>query len=129
MISHRKVRVLVIDDDIAVADTLGMVLNSSGFETTVAYSGESALELASKTVFDNVVTDVMMEPMNGIQAALAISHIHPECQVLLISGNEHTAHLLQEAIDAGHEFTIYAKPVHPTTILDHLRAKSPADAS
>ena len=125
MISHRKVRVLVIDDDVAVADTLGMVLNSSGFETTVAYSGESALELASKTVFDNVVTDVMMEPMNGIHAALAISHIHPECQVLLISGNEHTAHLLQEAIDAGHEFTIFAKPVHPTTILDHLRASSP----
>jgi DNA-binding NtrC family response regulator len=125
LISRRKVRVLVIDDDVAVADTLGMVLNSSGFETTVAYGGESALELASKTAFDNVVTDVMMEPMNGIQAALAISHIHPECQVLLISGNEHTAHLLQEAIDAGHGFTIFAKPVHPTTILDHLRASSP----
>lgn len=118
----------MIDDDVAVADTLGMVLNSSGFEATVAYSGESALELASKTVFDNVVTDVMMEPMNGIQAALAISHIHPECQVLLISGNERTAQVLQDAIDAGHQFTIFAKPVHPTTILDHLRAASSSDS-
>lgn len=114
----------MIDDDAAVADTLVMVLNYSGFEAIAAYSGESALELARNSSFDNIVTDVMMEPMNGIQAALAISHIHPACQVLLISGNERTAHLLQEAIDAGHEFTIFAKPVHPTTILDHLRATS-----
>ena len=129
LISRRKARVLVIDDDAAVADTLAMVLNFSGFEAVAAYSGESAIELAHKTVFDNVVTDVMMEPMNGIQAALAISHIHPECQVLLVSGNQRAAHLLQDAIDAGHEFTVFAKPVHPTTILDHLRAKSPRDAA
>jgi len=118
----------VIDDDAAVADTLAMVLNFSGFEATAAYSGESALELARKTFFDNVVSDVMMEPMNGIQAALAISQIHPACQVLLISGNERTAQVLQDAIDAGHEFTIFAKPVHPNTILDHLRAALPPPA-
>lgn len=118
----------MIDDDAAVADTLAMVLNVNGFEATVAYSGESALELARKIPFDNIVTDVMMEPMNGIQAALAISHIHPACQVLLMSGNERTAYLLQDAIDAGQEFAIFAKPVHPNTILDHLRAASPPDA-
>jgi len=38
--------VLVIDDDIAVADTVAMVLKMDGFEATVAYSGETAVELA-----------------------------------------------------------------------------------
>ena len=88
MISGRKARVLVIDDDSSVADTLAMVLSASGFDATAAYSGETALELARLTAFDSVVADVMMEPMNGIQTALAISLIHPGCQVLLISGND-----------------------------------------
>jgi hypothetical protein len=39
---------------------------------------------ARQSSFDNVVTDVMMEPMNGIQAAFAISPVHPECQVVVI---------------------------------------------
>jgi DNA-binding NtrC family response regulator len=115
----------VIDDDRLVADTLAMVLNVSGYEAVTAYSGEHGLELAQETVYDHLVTDVMMEPMNGIQAALAISHIQPACQILLISGNERTARLLQEAMDAGQEFDILAKPVHPTLILSHLRGTSP----
>ena len=121
MISGRKARVLVIDDDSSVADTLAMVLNASGFDATAAYSGETALELARLMALDNVVADVMMEPMHGIQTALAISHIHPDCQVLLISGNERTSQLLQDAIDAGHAFTILAKPVYPTVIINYLR--------
>ena len=120
-----KPRVLVIDDDRLVADTLAMVLNVSGFDAVSAYSGEHGLELAQETVYDHLVTDVMMEPMNGIQAALAISHIQPACRVLLVSGNERTARLLQDAMDAGHEFDILAKPVHPTVVLSHLRAASP----
>lgn len=117
-----KPRVLVIDDDHLVADTLAMVLNVSGYDAVTAYSGEHGLELAQETAYDHLVTDVMMEPMNGIQAAVAISHIQPACQILLISGNERTARLLQDAMDAGHAFEILAKPVHPTVILSHLRA-------
>ena len=120
----------MIDDETIVADTLAMVLNSSGFDAVAAYSGESALELARQSSFDHLVTDVMMEPMNGIQLALAVSHLHPKCRVLLLSGHEHTAHLLQEAIDSGYEFNILAKPVHPNIILDHLRVgEPPADPS
>ena len=44
--ASRKRRILVIDDDDSVADTLAMVLNFSGFEATAVYSGEQALDLA-----------------------------------------------------------------------------------
>jgi CheY-like chemotaxis protein len=60
----------VIDDDAAIAYTVATVLNVSGFETTAAYSGEGALKLARQMPFDNVMSDAMMEPLNGIQAAL-----------------------------------------------------------
>jgi DNA-binding NtrC family response regulator len=123
-ISGRKTTVLVIDDDVVVADTLVMVLTFSGFEAIAAYSGETAVELARQSEFDNVVSDVMMQPMNGIQAALAISQLQPTCRILLISGHEHTAKLLQESIRSGHDFPIMAKPVHPTTLLEYLRAST-----
>lgn len=126
MSTARKTRVLVIDDDEIVADSLAMILNATGFEATAVYSGEAALELACLKPFDKLVTDVMMEPMNGIQVALAIAHVQPECQILLISGNPRAAQLLQEATDAGHTFDILAKPVHPSVILNLLSEEPPA---
>src|SRR5690348_9709378 len=105
----KKLKVLVIDDDASVADTLTMVLNMSGFDAIAAYSGEHALDLARQTSYDHLVTDVMMKPMNGIEAALAIRAICPDCTILLISGNERTSNLLADAVRDGHDFDILAK--------------------
>jgi len=121
----RKPKILVIDDDNLVADTLVMVLNFSGYDAVAAYSGEHGLKLAREAAYDHLVTDVMMEPMNGIQASIAIQAICPECKVLLMSGNEQTSSLLAEAVRDGHTFEILAKPVHPTVILTRLRAVPP----
>jgi len=119
-----KPKVLVIDDDKVVADTLAMVLNANGYVAIAAYSGERALDLAGQTGFDHLVTDVMMGPMNGIQAAIAIQAICPNCTVLLMSGNQRTTDILAEAARNGYKFEILAKPVHPTLILDRLHDRA-----
>ena len=116
-----KPKVLVIDDDNLVADTLAMVLNVSGYEAIAAYSGERALELARETAYDHLVSDVMMEPMNGIQLSIAMQALCPECKVLLMSGNNRTADLLAEACRDGYTYEILPKPVHPAEILARLR--------
>ena len=61
-----KPHTLVIDDDVAVADTLAMVLNSEGFGARAVYSGEEGVELARSSRFDFLVTGVVMPQMNGI---------------------------------------------------------------
>jgi CheY-like chemotaxis protein len=122
-----KPRVLVVDDDCLVADTLAMVLRTSGYDAVVSYSGDHAVELARLSPFTAVVTDVMMEPMNGVQAAVAIRALCPDCKILLMSGNERTAVLLAAAAKDGLHFNILAKPVHPTVILDLLRIAPRAD--
>jgi DNA-binding response OmpR family regulator len=124
LITGSKARVLVIDDDRTVADTLAMVLKFGGYDADVAYSGERGLELARQSAYDHLLTDVMMEPMNGIQVALAMRAISPACKVLLISGNQRTSQLLADAVLDGHEFEIIAKPVHPTVILERLREQN-----
>jgi CheY-like chemotaxis protein len=115
-------KVLVIDDEPTHADTLAMVLNISGFEATAVHSAERGLELAEQTAFDHLVTDVVMNGMNGIDAAIAIRQLLPNCRILLISGNNDTSPLLDAAIAKGHAFDILAKPVHPTVLLRHMRA-------
>ncbi len=115
--------VLVIDDDRGVADTLAMVLNVSGFNATPTYSGERAVELAGESRFDYLVTDVMMDGMNGIEAALAIRALLPDCHILLMSGNNNTSDLLAAASAQGNTFNILAKPVHPSVMLAELRAQ------
>lgn len=119
-----KPTVLVIDDDPIIADTLAMVFNISGFEATAVYSGQHGLELAQQRSFDHLVTDVMMNGMNGIEAAIAIHEVLPDCRILLISGNNDTAGLLSLAASKGHAFQILAKPVYPTILLDQMRAES-----
>ena len=117
-----KSRVLVVDDDRLVADTLAMVLKFSGYEVDTAYSGEDAIALALAAPYDMLVSDVMMEPMNGVQAAVAIRATCPTCRVVLMSGNERTSQVLAEAAHDGLHFRVLAKPVHPTVILDALRS-------
>jgi DNA-binding NtrC family response regulator len=119
--------VLVIDDDIAVADTVAMVLNMDGFEATVAYSGETGIELARNRGFEYLVTGVVMPQMNGIEAAIEICKLLPECKVLLVSGDNNSDALLQEALSRGYKFEILAKPVHPLVLFQTLRAFGTAE--
>jgi len=121
----RKPRTLVIDDDMTVADSLAMVLNSDGFDARAVYSGEQGVEFARSFEFDFLVTGVVMAQMNGIEAAIQIRELLPNCKILLISGNNDASALTQDAESRGYRFEILAKPVHPLVLFQALRAIRP----
>lgn len=116
-----KPRVLVADDERVIADTLVMILNQSGFDARAAYSGENALELASTFQPEMLIFDVIMDDLNGIDAAICIREILPSARVLLFSGQAATADLLDKARLRGYEFDILTKPVHPQDLLSRMR--------
>lgn len=109
--------ILVVDDEQRIADTLALILQSDGYETAVAYEGDSALALSSKVRPDLLLTDVVMPGMNGIELALAVSKRLPGCKVLLFSGQAATAELLGRAQKQGCDFPLLSKPVHPEDLL------------
>jgi DNA-binding response OmpR family regulator len=117
-----KPRVLVADDERVIADTLAMILNQSGFQAQVAYTGEKALEMAAEYKPEMLISDVIMAGLNGIDAAIKIREILPNIKILLFSGQAATADLLEKARERGYEFEILAKPVHPQDLLAKLRA-------
>lgn len=121
MAASNKPKVLVVDDEHVIADTLAIILNQSGFDATAVYSGNEAVEHARKLSPDLIVTDVFMPDLNGIQAAIKIRSFLPGCKILLFSGQAATADLLENARAEGHEFEILAKPVHPQDLLAKLR--------
>jgi CheY-like chemotaxis protein len=117
-----KPKVLVVDDERVIADTLAMILNQSGFDARAVYSGEKAVEMASSFAPDMLITDVIMADLNGIDAAIMVRALLPKIKILLFSGQAATADLLEQARAKGYEFEILAKPVHPQDLLSRLQA-------
>jgi CheY-like chemotaxis protein len=116
-----KPRVLVVDDEHVIADTLAIILNQAGFDASAAYTGIDAVDFARSRKPDLIISDVIMPDMNGIEAAIHIRGFLPSCKILLFSGQAATADLLENARMRGYEFEILAKPVHPQDLLTKLR--------
>lgn len=111
-------RVLIVDDESSVADTLALVFSSQGYDARAAYSAEQAAEIISQWEPKLVILDVVLPGMNGIDFAIQLKASCPACQVLLFSGQQDSTILLDRALEKGHEFTILAKPVHPKFFLE-----------
>jgi DNA-binding NtrC family response regulator len=111
--------VMVVDDEPLVADTLAMILTRAGYHAVRAYDAQSALEIASIRTPDLLISDVAMPVMNGVELAVAMVSMAPECRVVLFSGHARSADLVR-AYDAGHHFPLMSKPMHPSEMLDQV---------
>jgi DNA-binding NtrC family response regulator len=111
-------KVLVVDDERTIADTLALIFSQSGYATRAAYSAEQALEIVAQWPPDLAVLDVVLPKMHGIDLAVVLTERLPNCQTVLFSGQALTTDLLAEAEKKGYTFTILAKPVHPSLLLD-----------
>lgn len=110
-------KILVIDDEANIADTLALIFISSGYEAKTSYSAEQALETLEEWRPDLAIIDVVLPGMNGIEFAIFLKASYPACQFLLFSGQPGTTGLLEDAKKKGHLFDILAKPLHPTYML------------
>ena len=115
-----EVRILIVEDEKVVADTLGKILSSTGYDIRVAYSAEAAMLTVSQWVPDVAILDVILPKMNGIDFAVGLKTRFVGCRVLLFSGQPSAEGLMQKARSEGHKFEILAKPVHPTVMLDTI---------
>lgn len=117
----RKRRVLVVDDEKRIADTVSEILNGAGFEAVAVYDGWSALDAAKRRCPDYVISDVLMPRMNGAELGIAIRQLCPAAKVLLFSGQAGISEILESAQRRGYTFDLLAKPIHPTRLIERLR--------
>jgi CheY-like chemotaxis protein len=114
-------KIFVVDDESVIAHTLATILKQSGFAATAFTNPLEALERAQIEPPDLVVSDVVMPEMSGVDLAVKLKRLSPDCKVLLFSGQAATADLLASARMDGHDFTLLSKPVHPTDLLHAIR--------
>lgn len=122
-------KILVVDDNKSLADTLALILRSKGYETSVAYNGRQGYEAALSQRPDLVVSDVAMPEMSGIEMAIKISQELNRTKILLVSGQAATLDLLKDARTKGYEFEVMAKPVHPIDLLARVKDIIAAEVS
>ena len=81
-----KHHVLVVDDERDMAESCGFFLNRAGFDVSVAFSGEQALDILDRKQCSLVISDVKMPRMSGLELLRAIKSRDPDIDVLLITG-------------------------------------------
>ncbi len=109
-------RILVVDDEPVVAETLGMILSQAGYEVETFTDPEKALNSLSERPAGLVLTDMRMPKMNGIELANRISDLWPACHVVILSGARHTEFLGRPAFDWS-PYEILHKPFNPSDLL------------
>ena len=117
--SRRKI--LVVDDQRLIANTIVEIFQNAGFEAVAAYDGWSALEIAGRLRPDLLLSDVLMPQMNGVQLAIAMRRNHPETKILLFTGQAGISEILLEGKEKGYEFELLPKPIHPLKLLERIK--------
>jgi CheY-like chemotaxis protein len=90
-------RVLVAEDDMLFADAVDAFLQHAGFRVVLAADGEAALQQATESRFDALLTDLRMPRMDGAALIRRVRADRPDMPIIVMSGNapEDWEHSLQ----------------------------------
>jgi len=109
-------RVLVVEDEVPVAELFALVLSEAGWQVDVAHSGDEALELLGGRQYDVVLSDIDMPRMNGLQLLRAVRMRDLDLPVLLVTGNPQVDSAVQ-ALEQG-ALRYLLKPVALATLTE-----------
>jgi len=115
----RKPKVVVADDEGAIAETMALILNANGYIAQAVGSGEAAVEIAERFRPDFLISDIRMGAMDGIEAAMRVRQMCPQCKVVVFSATmvDHDTRLRLRELG----FDFLRKPLHPSQLMAHLR--------
>lgn len=108
-------RILVVDDECSILEILGMLLKQRGHQVTLATGGREALALFRERRFDLVLSDVMMEDMDGFELLDALRpHLDDRVPFIILSSHDDPV-AIESALYAG-AFDYLVKPIEPATV-------------
>ncbi len=102
-------KVLIVDDEDRVVQSIAGVLEDEGFQVATARSGEEAIEVFTRENPDVTLLDIWMPGMDGIEILKRLKWISPDCQVIMISGHA-TISTAMTAVKLG-AFDFLEKPL------------------
>ena len=113
MSDRPKPQILVVDDEPAVRESLGMLLEAVGYDVAMAANGVSAVSLVDRVVPDLIVTDLNMPEMSGIDLISHVRSHYPAVLIVAMSG-DYQDEVMPAGIIAD---SYYPKGQHPHKLL------------
>ena len=116
------VRILVVDDDPGMTETLADILRDMGYDVAVAGDGYRALEMAGEKSFDLALLDIRMPGLNGVETLRELKRANPSIKVLMMTAYSKDD-LVLEARDGGAE-DVVQKPLDIEGLLKFIEERT-----
>ncbi len=113
-------KILIIEDDKALSDSLRHLLEGKGFEVEIACDGETGSEYAMLGVYDLLILDVMMPNMNGYQVARQVRARRCSTPILMLTAKSELQDRI-EGLNAGADYYL-TKPFDSRELLACINA-------
>lgn len=113
-------QILVVEDDVRLAQALCRILEESGYKTDAVHDGQSGLDYAESGIYDVVILDVMLPKMDGFTVVSNLRRAGVNTPVLLLTARDAVPDKIC-GLDSGAD-DYMTKPFSPAELLAHLRA-------
>jgi PAS domain S-box-containing protein len=114
-------RVLVVDDDGGVRESLAEILRADGCLVVTSVDGEDAVRRLEATPFDLVLSDVVMPGMDGYDLFMTVRQRWPETKVILMTAFYYDRdHIIKRSRVAGLQGVLFKKPIDPDRLRETL---------
>lgn len=115
-----KARILVVDDDEALAEMIGIVLRNDGFDPVFCADGAQALEIFRSSKPDLVLLDLMLPGMDGIEVCRQI-RAESDLPIVMLTAKSDTADVVR-GLESGADDYV-PKPFKPAELVARVRAR------
>ena len=109
-----KIAILIVDNDVAHARAMSESLEKIGFRCTTATSGPEGKRQIERNTFDIVITDMVMNDIDGMQILGMAKQMLPDCEVIMVTGHASVTKAV-EAMQTG-AFNFLEKPITPARL-------------
>ena len=113
-------RILVVDDDTAISEMIGIVLRAEGFEPSFAADGAAALEAFAATDPDLVLLDLMLPGIDGIEVCTRI-RAESGVPIIMLTAKGETTDVVKGLESGADDYVV--KPFNPKELVARIRTR------
>lgn len=117
---HKNLPVLVVDDEVSLAELTSEILKFTGYKVTTAYDANQALNLLKENDYSVLISDVIMPGMNGFELGEKVRKEYPNIKLILVSGYNDKFNTTEDMKTYCDQFL--EKPVTSTQLIECIES-------